>query len=439
MALGPEHLADALLELAARHDDVADWLERMVASPTENVERFKAKLAALKRRRRFIGWSESTAYAHELSDLLEDLKAGVENPTVGAELVAAFYQTDRAVLEQCDDSNGTIGDVFRYDARNLFTHYAAQCDDKPWLCRLLLQVSEHDDYGVRDTLIKSASEFLPETGLRDIADRFWLRAEQETDDYRRRHWIFLVESLARQLKDAPLFEKARRRAWPELPTAACMDIAEVYFDVGEAETALAWLERVPAKESFKADERDNLLMRVYDTLGNRQAATEIAWRMFRRYHSEHTLETLLTLIGEDQRDKVIAEESARILDSDRLSYSDATFLLQTDRIADAERYLLAHTAQFNGDLYSTLMPLAERLDQAGRLLVASLIYRALLDSILRRAKSKYYHHGVRYLKRLEVLAPDIAEWGTFTPHRDYFRELKQVHARKSSFWSRYSS
>jgi hypothetical protein len=126
IALGPEQLADTLLELAERHADVADYLGQLVASPQENVRRFKAKLAALKRRRRFIDWAESTAYAHELSDQLADLKAGVQEPKVGAELVAAFFQADRAIFEQCDDSNGSIGDVFRQDAKNLFVHYAAQ-------------------------------------------------------------------------------------------------------------------------------------------------------------------------------------------------------------------------------------------------------------------------------------------------------------------------
>lgn len=438
IALGPESLADGLLELADRHADVADWIERMTASPKENVERFKAKLAALKRRTRFIGWSESAAYARELSDLLENLRAGVEDPKLGTELVAAFFQADRAIFEQCDDSNGSIGQVFRHDATNLFVHYAARCADEAWLCRLVQKVSAKDDYGVRDTLVKSASEFLPESNLRSLADHFWQRAEQEGDDYPRRHWIFLVESLARQLKDAPLFEKARRNAWPELSTAACVDIARVYFEAGQAGTALAWLERIPVTEAFQADERDGLLMKVHQGLGNHAAATDAAWRMFRRGHSEETLNALLALIGEERRDQVISGESSRILEADHLSYADAHFLLRAGRVADAEHYLLARANQFNGDAYVYLLPLAEAMEQAGRWLVASLMYRALLGSILRRAQSKYYHHGARYLKKMEAIAPNVANWQTFIPHDVYFQELKQTHARKTSFWARYS-
>jgi hypothetical protein len=439
IALGPERLADALLELAERHADVADYLGRLVASPQENVQRFKAKLAALKRRQRFIDWAESTAYAHELSDQLADLKAGVQEPKVGAELVAAFFQADRAIFEQCDDSNGSIGDVFRHEAKNLFVHYAAQCSDKSWLSGLVAKVSAQNDYGIRDVLIESAAEFLPKQSLRDLADRFERQAEQAADEYQRRHHLRLVEALARQLKDAPLFEKARLRSWPELSTAACLDIAEVYFEAGAAEVALDWLERISAAETFKADERDDLLMKIHEALGNRSAAIEAAWRKFRRSHSPHTLDTLLALIGEDQRDTVMAEETARILAAERLNYADALFLLQMGRVAEAERYLLERADQLNGDLYGLLLPMAETLEQAQRLLAASLIYRALIDSILRRAQSKYYHHGVRYLHKLETLAPAITDWERFGAHDDYFRNLQQAHARKSSFWSRYSA
>jgi uncharacterized Zn finger protein len=71
--------------------------------------------------------------------------------------------------------------------------------------------------------------------------------------------------------------------------------------------------------------------------------------------------------------------------------------------------------------------------------MASVIYRALLESILSRAQSKYYHHGVRYLKKLEALAGKVDTWLTVQPHQTYMDELRQAHRRKSSFWSRYNA
>lgn len=62
-----------------------------------------------------------------------------------------------------------------------------------------------------------------------------------------------------------------------------------------------------------------------------------------------------------------------------------------------------------------------------------MIYRELLESILNRAISKYYHHGVRYLKKLEELAPDIIDWKEFLTHDQYRKKIDEAHFRKKSF------
>jgi len=108
--LDAESLADALLVLAAQSGAADDLVERLIATPTENIQRFKKKLAGLKRSRRFIGRRESSGFARQLEILLQDLKAGVTDPLAGAELVAAFYATDCGALGNCDDSDGCVGE-----------------------------------------------------------------------------------------------------------------------------------------------------------------------------------------------------------------------------------------------------------------------------------------------------------------------------------------
>jgi hypothetical protein len=117
--LGAEALADALLELANFHHAADDLVERMIATPTENIYRFKLKLAGIKRSQGFVSWGESAGFARELEILLQDLKAGVNDPQKGAELVVSFYETDKGALGNCDDSDGNVGDVYRYDAKEL--------------------------------------------------------------------------------------------------------------------------------------------------------------------------------------------------------------------------------------------------------------------------------------------------------------------------------
>lgn len=212
MDLGTEALADALLELAVQNERADDLVERLIAVPKENVKRFKSKLAGLRRRQRFVGWGESGAFARELQALLQDLQAGVEEPKAGVELVAAFFETDQGTLGHCDDSSGHVGDVFRFDAKELFVSYAIRCSDKEWLGDLVVKLLRTDDYGVRYVLVKCAIDYLPESVIRSLIDRFEALADQESDEFAKRHWLFLVESLARQVKDAPLFEKTRLAA-----------------------------------------------------------------------------------------------------------------------------------------------------------------------------------------------------------------------------------
>lgn len=98
LELGAERLADALLELASRDHGAEELVERMIATPQESIERFKKRLAGIKRSRRFIRWGESAAFARELQELLRDVEAGVSDPRTGAELVASFYGCDKGAL-----------------------------------------------------------------------------------------------------------------------------------------------------------------------------------------------------------------------------------------------------------------------------------------------------------------------------------------------------
>jgi hypothetical protein len=105
-----------LLNLAVHSDEADDLIEQLIATPKENVQRFKKKLSGLKHSRRFIDWRGASGFARELEMLLQDLKIGVDDPITGVELVAAFYEADNTIFEMCDDSSGNVGDVFRYDA-----------------------------------------------------------------------------------------------------------------------------------------------------------------------------------------------------------------------------------------------------------------------------------------------------------------------------------
>lgn len=403
----------------------------------ETIKQLKAKLTALKRTRRFIRWGESAGLARELRDLLCEIEEGVDDPRIGVDLLASFYTTDRSVFERCDDSSGHVGDVYCYEAREMFISFAGCCPDKKWLTNLVLKTSLQDDYGVRDVLINSVKAYLPEVQIRDLVARFQDRADQEQDEYQCRHFLGLVESLARQLGDAVLFEKTRLAAWGDPSTSACVNIAQVYLECGDEQTALGWLERIPQQEAYHARERDQLLLEIYNRLGDEEGRAKVAWRSFRSARSATTLKQLLTVVGDDQKESLLAEEVTSILANKSLSLVDAAFLIEIEDWDAAATYLLDRVDQLNGDFYSHLLPLAEPLETVGRSLAASILYRALLDSILRRAQPRTYSHGARYLRKLDLLAKCVDDWRSVEPHSIYLEHLRQKHGRKTSFWDRY--
>ncbi|HBG04514.1 MAG TPA: hypothetical protein DDY22_02915 [Geobacter sp.] len=437
LELGADRLADALLELAGRDEFADDLVERLIATPRDNMGRFRAKLSALQLGRPFVHWRQTAEYARELEYLLEDLRAGVTDPRTGVELVATFYQADSVIFANCDDSNGDVGDLFRHDARDLFVAYASRCADKEWLGDLVIRVIQCDDYGVRDVLIDCAQDYLTEPVMRVMVERLLELAGEESDEYRKRQWFHNIESLARQLKDAPLFEAARLASWGSLSTAACVDIARVYLECGKELTALAWLEKVPAGDSFMSADRDSLLLEIYGRSGNLAEQIKAAWRIFRRGRSATSLAHLLDVIGQDKKGDVLAGEIGAILEATMFSPADADFLVEMERWEAAETYVMNLADQINGDFYGSLLPLAEAMEQDGRPLCASVVYRALLDSILRRGHTKSYPHGVRYLRKLERLAQAVADWRNIALHNVYLQGIKLNHGRKSSFWSRY--
>jgi DNA-binding SARP family transcriptional activator len=214
--LGVEALADALLELANYDHAADDLVERMIATPKENIYRFKSKLAGILRSQRFVSGKESAGFARELEALLQDLKAGVDDPQTGAELVVSFYETDKAALGNCDDSDGNVVDVYRYDAKELFVNYARRCPDKDRLANLVFKLNRDDDYGVRDTLIDCAAEYLPEPNIRTLINKLQKAADKQSDDYKKRHWLHLIDSMARQIKDVQVIIR-RRQLIPDEP------------------------------------------------------------------------------------------------------------------------------------------------------------------------------------------------------------------------------
>lgn len=118
--------------------------------------------------------------------------------------------------------------------------------------------------------------------------------------------------------------------------------------------------------------------------------------------------------------------------------TDLRFLVDARLFEHAERYLLNRADQIDGGQYYSLLSLAELLLFNDRLLASTLLYRKLLESILRRGYSKAYGYGVEYLCILDDLDMRIGEWGGLEEHSAFKTTLQEEYRLKRSFWAQYT-
>lgn len=392
-------------------------------------------LSSVKRSRDMVWRSESGQWAGEILERLEGWCADLVDPRDGCDFLFRFYRGDEVMFSHCDDSNGYLGDLFRNEAKTFFVGFAKNCPDKDWIAAELFALLQDDGYGVRDALLEGAREFLPETALRALVQKFQASSDSEPDELRKRHGLIFVEMLARELRDPVLFEETRIRSWGKLNPAAHLDIAKIWLECGNADAARKWLDSVPQGDNFKGEERDDLLIQVAVAQGDLATRDAAAWRKFRRSRDGKSLAELLRTTERTDKESVIREEANRILSNSNLVGSDALFLLEMGLDDEAARYLLERMSQVSGDRYGETLDLATETARSGKVLVSSLLHRALLESILVHVRRNAYRHGAKYLKTLARLARSVKDWQGYLAHDVYLADLRRRHGLKKAFWA----
>lgn len=435
--IGAEKLAESLLELSVYSEQAEELIERLVAAPEENVKRFRRKLAGIKRSKKFYHRSNADTLARKLEWILAELKAGVDSPLQGLQCIAQFYKCDAIIFEMCDDSNGCVGSVFDYDARNLFLVYAKQCKNKDEVADIIFDLCCSNDYGARDEVIECAGECLPDALIRRLIAQFQDCAAKKDDEFKRKSYLMNVGTLAKQLKDAELYESTYIETWGGLSTCAFIEIARIYLEREELDFAQSYLNRISKEDTYMANERDSLQSAIYSQKGDDDKLAELLHKKFRKHHSEETLQSLLDVIGHNKREKIIEKEIKVIMNSTQFLSTDVEFLIEIEKNAEAEEYIIKHAEEIDGDRYMSLIRVAKMLATRKSYLAASLIYRKLLTSILERGYTKAYKHGVRYLKKLDTLSENITDWRHFKNHKNFKDELYQEQKAKWSFWEQY--
>ena len=434
IALGAEKLADHLLALAAHNDEALSLIISITANPDEIVASFKHKLSQLRAQDYWIEWDETTAFARRLETMCGQLAASAVDASTGFALTVEFFESDEDIMERCDDSDGEVGDVFTGCLTDLFHAFAKDVEDRDLVMENLITLSENNQYGVRDMLVEGAHKSLSHEEMRALVARLKSMIEAAKEGDRDRGKRRMIQSLARQLGDLELYEESILTLYGHLSEESLLTLASLHIARQEYDAALKRLESIGEGYHLK---RNKLEREIHQSLGNRERLIALHKEAFDHSKRKEDFEALIAVAGEERREQFLANEVAAIEANQIFQLTDLRFLVDARLFEHAERYLLNRADQIDGGQYYSLLPIAELFLSNDSLLASTLLYRKLLESILRRGYSKAYGYGVEYLCILDSLDMKILEWGGLEEHRAFKTTLQEEYRLKRSFWSQY--
>lgn len=418
------------------------------------------RLASLERTKGFVDWGKAKEFATDLANTVGFIVSEIGGVDADGALdrLVRFLMTAKQVLNRIDDSSGRIQSVYG-DAASAMLELVAKVgeDRRASLPDRFHELTVSDEYDFFSEIMPQIVAVLPPTAI----DCWDARLEKEIRslgpiDEEERGWerqikanriIGLRQAIADQRKDVDAFIGLERsRSEHRIDRMA---IAERLLDAGRFEEALESVRQAgqgPKGRSSHAEdlarigvaddsdlERTRLEVRILHAMGDEVAAQAHRWRAFEATLDVGLLRDHIAHLGDFEEFDVLDRAFAYASGS-ALKYSALGFFLKWPRFDLAARLVLDRRDQWEGRYYNILLPAAEMLEP-DHPTEATILYRALLDDILDRARSPAYGYGARYLAKLDALAPHVDGAAGIETHEHYRDALTKKHRRKWGFWS----
>jgi hypothetical protein len=454
--LGADKLARLVMDEAERNPGFRRQVKAALAGksgPEGITKLIDRRLAGLARAKSFIEWDKARAFADDLRSVTDTIvsELGPAAPALAVDRLLRFIASHERVFERVDDSSGSVQDIY-YQAITATGGLAAglshpEADALPEKIMAALGESTH---GYLTDVTEAIAPHLPQDTLvrwdadLDIAisERKATEAARNSDDWfysMTSQWNKMRQTIAAARGDIDLIIALETEKQPHMQDT--LGIAAKLLDAGRYAEAIDWV-RKPGRRTFRQANTDlspvrvSLEAQILDAMGDKAAAQVLRWRCFEVNLSADILREYLKQLPDFE--DIEAEQRAHAFVFEKGAPNAALqFFLDWPQYDLAAKLIVSHPHHWNGGHWHFLPKVAGLLEHDYPL-AATIIYRALLDDILDRARSKAYGHGAKYLEKLTLLAqeadplrPDI-----ITDHAKYLVTLKKTHARKSGFWAR---
>ena len=177
--------------------------------------------------------------------------------------------------------------------------------------------------------------------------------------------------------------------------------------------------------------RTLLEIQILEAMGDRTTAQDLRWKTFETSLDIGMLRDHIARLPDFAEFDVLDKAFAHAIAFEQ-KYCALAFFLNWPRLDLVAKLVLDRRAEWEGRHYEAL--LAETLEP-DHPVAATILYRALLDDILNRARSPAYGHAARYLETLDAITAHGDPASSIDPHHAYRAALSQKHGWKSGFWS----
>ncbi len=454
--LGVDKLAQLVLDEAERNAGFRRQVKAAVAGkagPEAIVKLIDRRLSGLTRAKSFIDWDKARAFAGDLGSLVDTLTSelGPAAPALAIDRLLRFIATHEQVFERVDDSSGRVQGVY-YQAIAAIGELAPNLSapDADQLPEKIMATLGESTHGYLDDVTSVAVPHLPPESLirwdgtlkHAIIQRQAEEAGRPSDGWfysMTSQWVSMRQTIALARGDIDLLIALEEKKKPQMQDT--LGIAAQLMEAGRNAEALAWV-RKPGRHTLGEANNDlsakrvSLEASILEATGDKPAAQALRWQCFEVSLSADILREYLHHLPDFEDIEAEDRAHALALSADKPEQA-LQFFLDWPRLDLAAKLIMTHPQHWNGGHWHTLPKIALLLEHDFPL-AATILYRALLDDILKHARSKAYGHGATYLGKLTLLAKEIevAGLGEIVSHAAYLANLQQTHSRKSGFWAR---